>query len=306
MIAIIGPTGVGKTRISILLAQRLDGEIVSADSRLLYRGMDIGTAKPTLDERTSVRHSLIDVANPDETWSLAIYQQEAIKIISEIHNRGRVPFLVGGTGQYIRAIINGWMPPTIKPDLRLRASLEQYAADHGGQALHNALSILDPEAAQSIAWQNTRRVIRALEVIIKTGYKFSSQRRQSKPPYNSLIIGLTRPRSELYELIDNRIDEMFASGLITEVQTLLSAGFSPDLPSLSAIGYRECLAIIRGEIDVQEAKRRIRKATRAFIRRQTNWFKPDDPFIHWFDVGKESIDEIETVLLRFIETERRF
>jgi tRNA dimethylallyltransferase len=285
LILIVGPTAVGKTEFAIPLAKRLGGEIVSADSRLFYRGMDIGTAKPTREERARVPHHLIDIANPDETLSLAVFQRMAREAIAEIHARGNLPFLVGGTGQYVRAVTEGWTPPEVSPDERLRRHLEKMEREKGRDWLHAALRDLDPEAAAKIDARNVRRVIRALEVIFTTGYKFSAQRMQSESPYDLIAIGLKRPRAELYARVDARLESIFAAGFLDEVKALLEKGYSPNLPAMSAIGYRECAAVLRGEMTVEEAKAQIRRATRVFVRRQANWFKESDPSIAWFEAG---------------------
>ncbi len=296
LIVILGPTAVGKTSVSIELAHRLDGEIVSADSRLLYRGMDIGTAKPTEDEIKDVPHHLIDVADPDENWSLAVYQRMAYRVIDEIHSREKLPFLVGGTGQYIRAIIEGWRIPRQKPDYDLRETLETWAEEIGNEALHRRLKVLDPEAAGQIDYRNLRRTIRALEVILKSGERFSDLRRKQKCPYRPIILGIERPRDALYERVDQRIDQMLDEGLVDEVRTLLDKGYSPDLPTLSAIGYSEIIQYLRGEIDFEEAVTLIRRNTRTFVRRQANWFKSDDPRIEWFQASDDFVDEMEAYI----------
>src|SRR5919106_2762704 len=210
LILIVGPTAVGKTELAIQLAERLNGEIVSADSRLFYRGMDIGTAKPTREERARVPHHLIDIADPDAILSLAVFQQKAREAIADIHTRNRIPFLVGGTGQYIRAVTEGWTPPEVQPHDRLREELGRLKDEKGNFWLHDKLKRLDPEAASKIDARNFRRTIRALEVILTTGKRFSEQRGQSESPYHLIAIGLTRPREELYELVDRRIEVMFA------------------------------------------------------------------------------------------------
>ncbi|GAB4415473.1 MAG: tRNA (adenosine(37)-N6)-dimethylallyltransferase MiaA [Anaerolineales bacterium] len=291
LILIVGPTAVGKTELSLQLAERLDGEIVSADSRLFYRDMDIGTAKPTPEERARVPHHLIDVANPDEIWSLAVFQQKAAEVIADIHARGKLPFLVGGTGQYVRAVTEGWAPPEVKPDDRLRGVLEQMKDERGAEWLHDKLAKLDPKAAAKIDPRNVRRTIRALEVILSTGTPFSQQRRQSVSPYNLLIIGLKRPREELYRRVDERIEAMFAAGFLEEVQGLLNKGYAPDLPTMSAIGYREAVAVLKGEMSEEAAKAQMRRVTRVFVRRQANWFKEDDPSIDWFYAGETQLTE---------------
>lgn len=292
LILLIGPTAVGKTELSLQLAERLDGEIVSADSRLFYRGMDIGTAKPTSEERARVPHHLIDVANPDEVWSLAVFQQKATEIIADIHARGKLPFLVGGTGQYVRAVTEGWVPPEVKPDERLRGELERMKEERGADWLHAKLQQLDPEAAEKIDARNVRRTVRALEVILTTGRPFSQQRGQSVSPYKLLTIGLNRPREELYQRVDERIEAMFAAGLLEEVRGLLARGYSPELPPMSAIGYRECVRVVNGELTAEQAKVEMRRATRIFVRRQANWFKEDDPNIHWFYAGESNLAEL--------------
>ena len=289
LILIVGPTAVGKTELSIQLARRLNGEIISADSRLFYRGMDIGTAKPTPEERARVPHHLIDVANPDETWSLAVFQQEATEIVADIHSRDKTPFLVGGTGQYVRAVSEGWTPPEVEPDPRLRGVLEKLGEDRGGGWLHASLERVDPAAARKIDPRNVRRTIRALEVILSTGKPFSSQRGQSESPYTLLTIGLKRPREELYQRVDERIEAMFEAGFVEEVEGLLDKGYSPDLPTMSAIGYRECIRVVQGQMSVAQAKVEMRRATRVFVRRQANWFKEDNPNIHWFEAGEENV-----------------
>jgi tRNA dimethylallyltransferase len=295
-VVILGPTAVGKTEIALRLAQRLGGEIISADSRLFYRHMDIGTAKPTLAERVTVPHYLIDVANPDETWSLARFQGEARRVILDIHSRQRLAFLVGGTGQYIRAITQGWQPPAVAPDLRLRRALERWAAEVGVYGLHERLAVLDPVAAQKIDPRNLRRTVRALEVILATGRRFSEQRLSAPSPFRILQIGLFRPRPELYARIDRRVLDMVDAGLVDEVRALLAMGYSPDLPTLSAIGYGEIIDYLKGNLSLVEAVAQIQRTTRVFVRRQANWFKLDDPTIHWFQVGSTTLDELETVI----------
>jgi tRNA dimethylallyltransferase len=296
LIVIVGPTAVGKTELAIQLAERLDGEIVSADSRLFYRGMDVGTAKPSAAEMARVRHHLINVAKPDENWSLAVFQAAAREAIDDIHQRGKLPFLVGGTGQYIRAVTEGWTPPGVIPDPQLRSVLEALAQEHGLYWLHDKLRVLDPSAAEKIDARNVRRTVRALEVIFSTGRQFSAQGGVSDSPYRLTSIGLMRPRPELYARVDQRIESMFANGLLNEVQTLLEKGYSPTLPTMSAIGYRESIAMLQGAMTLDEAKTRIRKLTRIFVRRQSNWFKENDPQIAWFEMGAGTAAEVENYL----------
>ena len=301
LVLIIGPTAIGKTEIAIQLAERLHGEIVSADSRLFYRGMDIGTAKPTHEEQIRVPHHLIDITSPDEILSLAVFQQKAHEAIADVLARKKLPFLVGGTGQYIRAVTEGWMPPEVKPNEHFRSELERQKEEKGIYWLYEELKRLDPGAAEKIDPRNYRRTIRALEVIKSTGRKFSEQRGQSESPYHLISIGLTRPRKELYERVDARIDAMFANGFLDEVKSLIAKGYAPTLPTMSAIGYRECVEVLEGRITAEEAKQKIRRATRVFVRRQANWFKESDPTITWFRVEDGIVDEIEKNIRQLVD-----
>jgi tRNA dimethylallyltransferase len=296
LVVIVGPTAVGKTRISIELAQRLNAEIVSADSRLLYHGMDIGTAKPNLEERKNIPHYLIDVAWPDDVWSVASYQKAAMEIIKDIQDRGKLPFLVGGTGQYIQAVIQGWTLPPQMPDTKMRAVLEQWAHEIGPEALYKKLQIIDPDAATHIQYQNIRRTVRALEVIFLTGKRFSTQRQKTGGFFNHITIGLMRPRPELYDLIDQRIEFMVKNGLIAETERLLDKGYAPNLSTLSAIGYHEMIAYKKNEITLEEAVVQMKRLTRQFVRRQANWFNKNDPEIHWFNIENDTVDKIEHLI----------
>ncbi len=292
VLVLVGPTAVGKTETSLLLARVLGGEIVSADSRQVYRGMDIGTAKVTPQERAAIPHHLIDIRNPDETISLGEYKRLAETAINRILARGRIPMLVGGTGQYVRAVIEGWQVPQVPPQPELRRSLEQLAQEQGKEAVFARLQELDPASAQTIDYRNLRRVIRALEVTLVTGRPFSELRVRRPPPWRILQIGLTRPRPLLYARADRRIEAMFQAGWVEEVQRLLMKGYTPALPSFSSLGYREVAAYLAGLYTLEEAKQHIRRATRAFIRRQYNWFRLTDPHIHWFDLEETSSEII--------------
>jgi tRNA dimethylallyltransferase len=311
LILIVGPTAVGKTELSIQLAQSLNGEIVSADSRLFYCGMDIGTAKPSPAEMARVPHHLIDIVKPDETLSLAVFQQRAQEIIADIHARGKLPFLVGGTGQYIRAVTEGWTPPEVVPNVRLRDELERLALskvegmkeEKGIYWLHEKLAFLDSEAAEKIDARNFRRTIRALEVIFTTGRKFSAQRGQADSPYQLITVGLNRPRAELYQRVDERIEKMFADGLLEEVRGLLKQGYSPTFPSMSAIGYRECVGVVQGHLTTEQAQAEMKRITRVFVRRQANWFKESDPTIRWFHPEENSRTEIEEFIRNALKSQ---
>lgn len=300
LIVILGPTAVGKTETSLQLAERLNGEILSADSRLFYRGMNIGTAKPTNKEQARVPHHFIDIADPDQIWSLGMFQREAHRVISEIYLRERVPFLVGGTGQYIRAVIDEWEIPEVSPNHQIRQALNNWAEEIGPDGLHARLKLLDPSAAKHIDPRNLRRTIRALEVIFLSGKPFSAQKSRGPSRYRLLQLGLTRPRSELYERLDTRIETMVATGFADEVQDLLDSGYSSDLPSLSAIGYRQIAEYLRGEINLEEAVILMKRMTRKFVRRQANWFKLDDPNIQWFQAGSDEVTAMENTIWQFL------
>ena len=258
--------------------------------------MDIGTAKPDADDRRRVRHHLIDVVKPDEPWSLVDFQQNAKAAIEDIHKRKKLPFLVGGTGQYIQAVIEEWEIPIQAPDFRLRDTLLAWGREIGPVELHHRLGIIDPEAAQRMEPHNLRRSVRALEVIFHTGRLFSTQRKKGTTNYRVCRIGLTRPRPELFQRIDERIEAMISNGLLDEVKSLLNQGYASDLAPFTAIGYREMIQILQGSIALDEAVLLMKRATRQFVRRQSNWFKPNDPGIHWFDLSVTSIEEIEVFL----------
>jgi tRNA dimethylallyltransferase len=302
LVVLVGPTAVGKSELAVQLALRLGGEIVSADSRQFYRGMDIGTAKPTPEERRLVPHHLIDVADPDEVWSLATFQQAARGAIVAIHARHKLPLLVGGTGQYVRAVAHGWEIPPVAPFPKLRQALEAWAGEVSPAGLHARLAVVDPSAAAGIDPRNLRRTIRALEVIFSTGRPFSAQRQSGPSPFRLFMVGLSRPRPELYAQIDARIQSMFAAGFVDEVRRLLALGYSPSLPTLSAIGYREVVACLRGEISMEEAVTLMKRRTRDYVRRQANWFRQDDPEIHWYQAGPEAVDVIETAIKTWRES----
>ncbi len=287
LLVIVGPTAVGKTALSIQIAQDFGGEIISADSRQIYRGLDIGTAKATPQQRAAVPHHLLDVVNPDEILTLAEFQERAYAAIEEIHRRQRLPILVGGTGQWVHAVIEGWGIPRVPPDLDMRASLYAEAEAVGVEAFHAQLTAVDPEAAQKLDPRNVRRVIRALEVYHKTGVPISQHQRKTPPPYQILQIGLTMPRELLYERVDRRIDEMMAMGLLEEVKQLAAAGYDWDLPAMSGLGYKQMGQYLRGEVGLAEAVSLIKKETRRFVRQQFNWFRLDDPQINWFDLGED-------------------
>ncbi len=297
---IVGPTAVGKTALSLSLAQRLNGEIISSDSRLFYRGMAIGTAKPSAEEQTAVPHHLIDICNPDETITLGNYQDKVYALLRGSEGAGGqeispspLPIIVGGTGQYMRAIVEGWGIPRVPPQPRLRAALEAL----GGAELGRWLRELDGETAVRLDVRNVRRVVRALEVTLVSGRRMSVLQRKTPPPYNFIIIGLRRKRETLYKRIDDRVDGMMEAGLLAELEQLRDDGYGRWLPSMSGLGYRQLWAYLDGEMSLSEAVERVKFETHRFVRHQNNWFKPTDPCINWFDL--DVMDE--TKILKKIE-----
>jgi tRNA dimethylallyltransferase len=273
LLTIVGPTAVGKTALAIALAQRLGGEIVSADSRQVYRSMDIGTAKPTPAERAAAPHHLIDVVDPDADFSLGLYQELAVAAIAGIAARGRLPLLVGGTGQYLAAVLQGWDVPRVAPQPELRAALEREAQARGAAALHARLALVDPAAAAAIEPTNVRRVIRALEVYEITGRPISEQQTRRAPPYRARTLWLALPAPALYARIDARVDAMVAAGLEGEVRGLLARGYGWELPAMSGLGYREFRPYIEGASKLEQAIQQLKYDTHAFARRQPNWFR---------------------------------
>ena len=300
LIVVVGPTAVGKTATAISLCQDFSGEIVSADSRQIYRGMDIGTAKPTPTQLVATAHHLIDVADPDQTLGLAEYQQKAYAAITDVLGRDRTPFLVGGTGQWVHAVVQGWCVPQVSPDPQLRADLQAEAELFGSQQLHARLTEVDPAAAAKIDFRNVRRVIRALEVYLKTGVPISQQQRAQTPPYRILQIGLTVPREMLYAHVDARVDRMMAEGLLAEVQGLIDSGYGLNLPAMSGLGYRQIGQHLTGHITLDRAVSLIKKETRRFIRQQYNWFRLNDPTIHWLDSSADPPDAASQLVAAFL------
>jgi tRNA dimethylallyltransferase len=301
LIAIVGPTGAGKSRLAVHLAQKFNGEIVNGDSRQVYRYMDIGTAKPIPEERTAIPHHLYDIVNPDESFSLAQYQELVDRSIKDIQERGKLPLLVGGSGQYIWAILEGWAIPRIVPDPEYRKKLESIAASRGAEELYRQLLDIDPTAAQKIDQRNIRRVIRALEVSHQTDKPISELQKKKAPDYKTLIIGLTTERAELYRRIDERVDAMIHQGLIGEVEKLNQMGYSFDLPAMSSIGYKQIGMMLRGEINREEAIRQIKTDNHRFVRHQYAWFRLQDERIHWFNVQTEIEAAIGTLIADYYE-----
>ena len=301
LVAIVGPTAVGKTALSLRLAVECRGEIVNADSRQVYRGMDIGTGKPTPEEQAQAPHHLLDIVDPDDEFHVALYLELATQAIDDIHRRGGVPFLVGGTGHYVWALLEGLKVPQVPPDPTLRASLEEVSREQGGrERLLKELAALDPVAAARVDPKNIRRVIRAIEVSRATGRPFSQVGTKEPPPYRTLVLGLTMPRDALYRRIDTRVDAMVAAGWPDEVRALLAKGYGPHLPSFSSLGYREMAAFVRGEEGLPEAVARIKTQTHAFARRQYTWFKSADPRIQWLDISATATNDAREIVREFL------
>ena len=304
LVVLLGPTAVGKTDLSLRLCARFDGEIVSADSRQLYRGMDIGTAKATPAEQALAPHHLIDIRPPDETVSLAEFQALANAAIQAIHARGRVPFLVGGTALYARAVVLGLRIPEAPPDPALRAELEATLARHGVEHLAEILRREDPAAAAAVDLRNPRRVLRALEIKRTTGRSKTELEGAEPPPWRTLQVGLTRDRDDLYRRIDARVHAMVHAGLVDETRRML-ARYDPALPALSSLGYREIGACLRGELSLEDAVARIKTETHRFVRHQETWFRRMEG-VAWFNLTHDPAraeEEVIATVARFLAGE---
>ncbi|MFH1003225.1 MAG: tRNA (adenosine(37)-N6)-dimethylallyltransferase MiaA [Chloroflexota bacterium] len=299
LIVIIGPTGIGKSRLGLLLAQHYDGEIIGADSRQIYRHMNIGTAKPTPEELALVPHHMVNIINPDEDFSLARYQKLALQAITGTQQRGKLALLVGGSGQYVWSIIEGWGIPPVAPDQPFRQEMEERAARGEGDELYQELARVDPTAAGRIDKHNLRRVIRALEVQHHTQAPLSRLQSKQAPPFRTLILGLTADRAELYRMIDQRVDRMMADGLVAEVEKLLDMGYGFDLPAMSGIGYKQIGQLLRGELTLASAVQQIKNETHRFVRQQYNWFQPNDKRIKWIDIQNGAESAIAAALSDF-------
>jgi len=298
VIVLLGPTGVGKTSASVILAKELSTEIISADSMQIYRHMDIGTAKPSQAERDNIRHHMIDVVEPSEAYSAGRYISDVAPIIEGLIQNGKTPVIVGGTGLYIKAMTRGiFSGPS--SDLELRDSLLAREAEEKG-SLYAHLCEIDPETAIRVERNNIRRIIRAIEVCMKSGICLSSlQKDLTKPlPYNFIKIGIIRDRKDLYQMIDERVDEMFRTGLVEEVKAIMQ--MNPDRTPLQAIGYKEVVQYLNQEIDLQEAERLIKRNSRRYAKRQFTWFKQEED-ISWIDVtgtnnGQEVFQAVKSIL----------
>ncbi|HDD43341.1 MAG TPA: tRNA (adenosine(37)-N6)-dimethylallyltransferase MiaA [Candidatus Desulfofervidus auxilii] len=300
IIILTGPTGVGKTALSLSLAQKFNAEIVNADSMQIYRYMDIGTAKPSPEERKIVPHHLIDIKNPDEDYDVAQYRKDADKAIRNIFNKGKNVLVVGGTMLYLKILTHGIFPAP-PSDKFLRQQLKNLAEKKGRKYLHDLLKKIDLEAANRIQPSDIIRVIRAIEVYKLTGKPISwhqKQHRFSEKPYDYLKICLYRPREELYQRIEKRVEEMFAQGLVEEVENLLKMGYTAKLKPMQAIGYRHVIAYLQGKYDLEETKRLLKRDTRRYAKRQLSWFRQEKD-IEWYSVEEEK--RIENAIVRFLE-----
>jgi tRNA dimethylallyltransferase len=300
LVAVVGATAAGKTTLAVELAQRFGGaqtggrspEIIGADSRQVYRQMDIGTAKPTAEEQSRVPHHLIDVVDPDEAFSLGQWLELAQAALQDVWSRAKQALLVGGTGQYVWALLEGWRVPRVRPQGEFRRRMEERSASE----LFESVREIAPEAAERIGPTNRRRLIRALEVFEATGRPISYWQAKEPPGFETLIIGLRLPRDELYRRIDERVDRMIATGLIEETRRLLAMGYSRELPSMSGIGYKEACAHLAGEMTVAEAAARMKTETHRLARHQNAWFKAADPRIRWLDAGEGVLEEAERLV----------
>ena len=288
LVVILGPTATGKSRTGILLAQKTGGEIISGDSMLVYRNMNIGTAKPTEAELALVPHHLVNILPPEAEFSVVDFKARAQQLITEINQRGRLPILVGGTGLYIKALLEDYAFSTVGENAGLRRELEQLADREGEAALVQKLAALDPQQAAQVNPHDRRRLIRALETVL--GGEQVSRQAAGQPVYQAAVFGLTLERSLLYARINQRVDAMLAEGLEQETRQLLQAGLSPTALSMRSIGYRQMAQYLAGELEHEEMAAKIKQATRNFAKRQFTWYKKM-PYIHWFDVEKLSDQE---------------
>jgi len=300
LVAIVGPTAVGKSNLAVHLARAFDGEVVSSDSCQVYRYMDIGTAKPSQKVQELVPHHLIDIIDPDEPFDLSTYQKLAYQAIDDIHSRGKLAILVGGSGLYVRAVLGGYRIPEAPPDYELRQELEEKAKTEGADALYDELQKVDPVAAQDIDPKNIRRLIRAIEVYRITGQPYSELTKAEPPKYDILKIGLTIDRDKLYKMIDDRVDTMITIGLVDEVKRLVDKGYSYNLTSMCSLGYKQIGEYLRGETILNEAADRIRYETHRFARHQYAWFRLKDATIKWFDVSERVERRINNLVKGFM------
>lgn len=289
ILVIVGPTASGKTRMAVELAQRHNGEVISADSMQIYRTMDIGTAKPTQEEMGGIPHHMIDVVDPEEDFSVARYVEMAARCVDDVLARGKLPIVAGGTGLYIDSLLSGRTFAPFSPDSALRGELEREMADKGGAAMLEELAKVDPEAAQRLHPNDHKRIIRALEVYRSTGKTITQHNRETQaipPRYDALTIGLAfQDRQAMWRRIDQRVDEMVAAGLEDEVRRLLTSGISPKCTAMQAIGYKEFTQALSGEMTWKEAAEVVKLRSRQYAKRQLTWFgrNPNTRWVRWDD-----------------------
>lgn len=300
--AIVGPTGVGKSRIAVKVGQTLDIEIISCDSMQIYRGMDVGTAKITSEEMGGIPHHMIDICDPDQQFSVSDYQKMVKPLIKQINDRGRIPVLVGGTGLYYQVVVDDYQLYPIKATPLVRQRLNEEAELHGNQILHQRLESLDPEAAVNISPNDRKRLVRALEVIEVTGQLFSALQKKNPGRYNLAVIGLTMPREVLYQRLERRVDSMLENGLVAEVGQLLEKGYGPGLNSMQALGYAQIIKHLEGHLSCEEAVEEIKRETRRYAKRQLTWFRKDTR-INWWDLS--NYNEEDTLIDKICEYFRR-
>ena len=291
IICVVGPTAVGKTALAVELAKRFGGEVVNADSRQVYRGMTIGTAKATESEQAAAPHHIVDILDPPESFGLGLFLECAADALRDIRERGRLPIVCGGTGQYIWALAEGQQLAAVPPDPEFRAALEAEAEQNGAEALHRRLAEVDPARAAALDARNVRRVIRALEIHHVTGRLPSELQPVSTQAGNSLVLGLTMPRDALYRRIDERVDRMMADGFLREVEDLRAAGFPMKVGPLNSPGYRELSQYLDGDLSLGEAVARTKTQTHRLARRQYAWFKLSDPRICWLAADDPGLTE---------------
>ncbi len=305
LLVIVGPTAVGKSKVAIILAKSINGEIISADSMQVYKDMDIGTAKPSFEDRAQIKHHLIDIVDLKEDFSVAEYQRMAREVIMQIHGKGKLPILVGGSGLYIRAVIDKLEFPWGMMKSPIRHELEKRVESEGLERLYRELQNSDPQAAKKIHPHDARRIIRALEVIKLTGRSFSEYHKEwgkRESIYDVKIIGLNLPRKELHANIDRRVDEMMEKGLFKELKDLVLKGYKEVLTSSQALGYKELFDYLEGKSSLQGTVERIKQRTRQFAKRQLTWFRRD-PRIKWMDVSGKSVEEIASEILDILREE---
>ncbi|ANA82175.1 tRNA (adenosine(37)-N6)-dimethylallyltransferase MiaA [Paenibacillus glucanolyticus] len=285
LLVLIGPTAVGKTKMSIELAKEFGCEIISGDSMQVYRGMDIGTAKISADEMEGIPHHLIDIHEPDHPYSVAEFQEQSRRLITEIAGRGKLPFIVGGTGLYVESVCYGYQFSETGADEAFRDEQFRYANENGAEALHRKLADVDPETANRLHPNDLRRVVRALEVFHMTGIPLSAQLapQTKQSPYDLCLVGLTMDRQMLYNRIEERIDLMLNQGLVDEVAALMDKGYAPGLVSMQGLGYKEIVSHLNGEFSYEEAVVLLKRDTRRFAKRQLSWFRHMKD-IEWVDV----------------------